>query len=115
MVQPNSPPPEGDQSGRKVSKARHAQHEAKRQRRTERSARFKSPHESLLLIRLSALHNTRRPLATPLDFSEVAVENATRAQRFDEDIGGFNGIGNRAVDAHSTDWQHDVGGIAKQQ
>jgi hypothetical protein len=68
-----------------------------------------------LLVCLSALHNTRRSLTTPLDFSELAVENATRAQRFDEDIGGFNGIGNRAVDADSTDGQHDVGGVPEQQ
>ena len=115
MVQPDSPPPECDHSGREVPKARHAQHEAKRQRGTERRARFKSPHESPLLIGLSALHNTRRSLTTPLDFGELAVENATRVQRFDEDIGGFNGIGNRAVDAYSTDGQHDVGGVAEQQ
>jgi hypothetical protein len=115
MLQPHSPPPECDHSGREVSNARHAQHETKRQRGAERCARFKSPQESLLLIRLSALDNTRRSLTTPLDFCELAVENATRAQRFDEDIGGFNGIGNCAVDAYSTDGQHDVGGVAEQQ
>src|SRR5262245_50979381 len=115
MAQPNSPPPKTNHPRRQVPKARYADDKPHRQRGTERRARFQSLKKSPLLVSLSALDNPRRGLPTPLDFRELAIQNAARAQWFGEDIRRFRGISNRAVDTYSTHRQHDVGSIADQQ
>ena len=53
--------------------------------------------------------------AAPLDFGEVAVVDLAAAQRFGENVGGFDRVGDRAIDADAADRQHDVSGVADQQ
>jgi hypothetical protein len=115
LLQPHSSSPERGYPSRNGPQARHAEHDSHWKWDAHRSARLQSLDDSLLLRRLKALHEPRHSLTAPLNFRELALLNTSDAQGLDQDIGGFDCIGDRAVDAYSSHRQHDVSGVAEQQ
>src|SRR6185503_17422912 len=64
---------------------------------------------------LKSLHDPGEAFAPPLHFSELTLLNLTGTQGFREDVRCLDGVGDRAIDAHTTDRQHHMRSIADDQ
>jgi hypothetical protein len=61
---------------------------------------------------LKSLNDLREPLPATLNLREVTLFHLSSPQWFGEDVDGFDGIRDRAIDADATNRQHDMGGVA---
>jgi hypothetical protein len=93
---------------RQVAKPWHALDDSQRGRGLERLPRFKGDQNTVQHHSLKSLDDGCDSLSSPLNLRQVGFLNPAIRKGSGEDIGGFYGIANRAVDANPTHRQHHM-------